>query len=445
MHKAVGSCLPACPSVHVQCRALLHATARMISGGPVYVSDKPGRHDPRLLSRLALPGGHLLQPLLPGRPCRDCLFADVCGDGVSALKVWNMNACGGVLALFNVQVRWGELRGASVLLGGQGVWLGVVSTGQGVLPCMLVCLLGHFALVPCWLCGQCVNVVCSSTCQLFAEHVCTHLPIHPHLTWVCCATHMQGSNWSRSRFDFVTHDRKPAAVTATVQPADVWLFSSCMQRAASSSAGGAAAPGHSSSSSSTGGIQLSHKLSFTGQYVLYTDRSSQLVVGQGLHQGCTLELRAAESEVVTVAPVIKLADACGSGSGSSVQCAVVGLVNMLNPGGAVLSVRASLQQQRLRTSDGSNNGGSGTDSGSWVLPVAPAAAHVPASESTAALSVHFVGCGELLLFASEAPGRVELDGEVVGFSYDASSRRLGVVVPVGDDASRDCSLLVHWH
>jgi raffinose synthase len=47
--------------------------------------------------------------MLPGRPCRDCLFKDVCGDGVSVLKVWNLNACGGLLALFNVQVR-GETR-----------------------------------------------------------------------------------------------------------------------------------------------------------------------------------------------------------------------------------------------------------------------------------------------------------------------------------------------
>lgn len=94
------------PQKHTH-RGVLHATARMISGGPVYVSDKPGRHDPSLLSRLALPSsGRLLQPLLPGRPCVDVLFADVCGDGVSALKVWNLNACGGVLALFNVQVRW---------------------------------------------------------------------------------------------------------------------------------------------------------------------------------------------------------------------------------------------------------------------------------------------------------------------------------------------------
>jgi hypothetical protein len=146
--------------------------------------------------------------------------------------------------------------------------------------------------------------------------------------------------------------------------------------------------------------------------------------------------------------VLELADAHGSsssssGTSSSVQCAVVGLVNMLNPGGAVVSVGASQQQQATRTSDGSNNGGSGTDSGSWA--VVPATADVPAAESTAALLVQFIGCGELLLFATAAPARVELEGEVVGFSYDDSSRRVGVVVPVGEDASRGCSLMVHWH
>ena len=51
--------------------------------------------------------GCLLRLLLSGQPCCDTLFVDVCGNSVSALKVWNMNACGGVLALFNVQVRVG--------------------------------------------------------------------------------------------------------------------------------------------------------------------------------------------------------------------------------------------------------------------------------------------------------------------------------------------------
>ena len=38
---------------------------------------------------------------------RDTLFADVGADGVSALKVWNLNAAGGVVGAFNVQgVAW---------------------------------------------------------------------------------------------------------------------------------------------------------------------------------------------------------------------------------------------------------------------------------------------------------------------------------------------------
>ncbi|KAL4420351.1 hypothetical protein ABPG77_006158 [Micractinium sp. CCAP 211/92] len=83
--------------------ALLHATARAVSGGPVYCSDKPGQHDFALLRRLVLPDGSVLRCLLPGRPTADCLFLDVSGDGRSALKVWNKNRCNAVLAAFNVQ------------------------------------------------------------------------------------------------------------------------------------------------------------------------------------------------------------------------------------------------------------------------------------------------------------------------------------------------------
>ena len=36
---------------------LLHATARAISGGPLYVSDGPGKHDFSLLARVVLPDG----------------------------------------------------------------------------------------------------------------------------------------------------------------------------------------------------------------------------------------------------------------------------------------------------------------------------------------------------------------------------------------------------
>ena len=41
--------------------ALLHARARAASGGPVVVSDEPGRHDAQLLRRLVLPDGSVLR------------------------------------------------------------------------------------------------------------------------------------------------------------------------------------------------------------------------------------------------------------------------------------------------------------------------------------------------------------------------------------------------
>lgn len=67
--------------------ALLHATARVVSGGGIYVSDKPGAHDFALLHRLVLPNGCVLRPQLPGRPTKDILFADVLKDNKTLLKV----------------------------------------------------------------------------------------------------------------------------------------------------------------------------------------------------------------------------------------------------------------------------------------------------------------------------------------------------------------------
>ncbi|KAG6589829.1 putative galactinol--sucrose galactosyltransferase 6, partial [Cucurbita argyrosperma subsp. sororia] len=59
-----------------------HASARAISGGPVYVSDAPGNHNFELLKKLVLPDGSVLRARLPGRPTRDCLFSDPARDGV---------------------------------------------------------------------------------------------------------------------------------------------------------------------------------------------------------------------------------------------------------------------------------------------------------------------------------------------------------------------------
>jgi raffinose synthase len=57
-----------------------------VSGGPVYVSDRPGVHDFELLKRVVLPDGSVLLAAQPGRPTADCLFTDVMRDGRSLLK-----------------------------------------------------------------------------------------------------------------------------------------------------------------------------------------------------------------------------------------------------------------------------------------------------------------------------------------------------------------------
>ncbi|KAK3039994.1 hypothetical protein RJ639_027184 [Escallonia herrerae] len=88
-------------SVHPE--AEYHASARAISGGPVYVSDAPGKHNFDLLKKLVLPDGSVLRARLPGRPTKDCLFSDPARDGISLLKIWNMNKYTGVLGVYNCQ------------------------------------------------------------------------------------------------------------------------------------------------------------------------------------------------------------------------------------------------------------------------------------------------------------------------------------------------------
>lgn len=67
--------------------AILHASARALSGGAVYVSDYPGKHNFDVLRRLVLPDGTILRAKLPGRPTRDSIFNDVLRDNKSLMKV----------------------------------------------------------------------------------------------------------------------------------------------------------------------------------------------------------------------------------------------------------------------------------------------------------------------------------------------------------------------
>lgn len=77
-----------------------HAAGRAVSGGPVFVSDKPGAQDFALLRKLVLPDGRTLRADSPGRPTADCLLVDPTQEDV-LYKIWSLNEDAGILGAFN--------------------------------------------------------------------------------------------------------------------------------------------------------------------------------------------------------------------------------------------------------------------------------------------------------------------------------------------------------
>src|ERR1051325_1830351 len=82
-----------------------HAVARAISGGPVYITDKPGMERAELLRPLAYSDGRLLMLDEPGQVTRDILLTDAALEP-TALKVFGLitrpGLRAGMVAAFNV-------------------------------------------------------------------------------------------------------------------------------------------------------------------------------------------------------------------------------------------------------------------------------------------------------------------------------------------------------
>ncbi|MDX2185972.1 MAG: Sip1-related alpha-galactosidase [Opitutaceae bacterium] len=78
----------------------LHAATRALSGGPVYVSDKPGNHDVSLLKRLVTSAGAVPRFPQPARPVETSLLQDPRREPVP-LQVFNESAGIGQLCLAN--------------------------------------------------------------------------------------------------------------------------------------------------------------------------------------------------------------------------------------------------------------------------------------------------------------------------------------------------------
>src|SRR5690606_33744971 len=79
-----------------------HAAARAVSGGPVYVSDKPNEHDFALLRKLTCSDGSVLSCDLPGVPTLGCLCHDPTHEPV-LLQIKNRNGSSALLGIFNCQ------------------------------------------------------------------------------------------------------------------------------------------------------------------------------------------------------------------------------------------------------------------------------------------------------------------------------------------------------
>lgn len=77
-----------------------HAIARALSGGPVYVSDKPGTSDYSLLKRLVAADGKVLRCDQPARVTRDLLFVNPL-EAARLLKVQNLWQQTGLLGVFH--------------------------------------------------------------------------------------------------------------------------------------------------------------------------------------------------------------------------------------------------------------------------------------------------------------------------------------------------------
>ncbi len=90
-------------------QAEFHAVGRAISGGPVYLSDAPGGHQPEIIKRLCFQDGSVPRWEQPALPAEDCLLTDCCREQ-KLFKVYNFAGDKGraQLACFNCRFRLHE-------------------------------------------------------------------------------------------------------------------------------------------------------------------------------------------------------------------------------------------------------------------------------------------------------------------------------------------------
>ncbi|CAI5976442.1 unnamed protein product [Closterium sp. NIES-65] len=337
--------------------AEFHAAARAVGGCAVYVSDKPGQHDFNVLRKLVLPDGSVLRAKLPGRPTRDCLFADPARDHTSMLKIWTMNACSGMVGAFNCQ----------------------------------------------------------------------------------------GAGWCRDDRKYTMHNPDPDAVTGTVAAADVDLLADV---AASDWTGDVAVFSHSAGElvhlpADTSLVVHLHRLEFE----LYT--VAPITVRprfESTHESSYHLPLSTHSHTHTthtpVNPAIPPHQVVGS-----VAVAPIGLTNMYNSGGAVLSVRSSNTSGAGTCATSPDAAGAGSPNADATEAHKAAAREADAREpgagaAEATVEVEMRGGGSFVLYASKEPLWCTVDGAEAQVAYTPDDGRAAVQVPFRAGAT--CLLRFAW-
>jgi len=82
-----------------------HAVARAISGGPIYITDKPGQTQLEKIQPLVLSNGEIIRVDAPGLPCRSSILEDPSASG-KPLLAFARSGDAGILAAWNVSKKF---------------------------------------------------------------------------------------------------------------------------------------------------------------------------------------------------------------------------------------------------------------------------------------------------------------------------------------------------
>ncbi|NOU35716.1 MAG: hypothetical protein HOO88_02935 [Kiritimatiellaceae bacterium] len=77
-----------------------HAVARAISGGPIYIGDDVGSHNPELIAKLLTGSGKVLRCPEPAVPCEDSIFAPAFDEALP-MKLFARSGAGALVTAFH--------------------------------------------------------------------------------------------------------------------------------------------------------------------------------------------------------------------------------------------------------------------------------------------------------------------------------------------------------